>query len=225
MAEQTVTNIQPRRHILGLDREVAPILGVGLGLTAIVLGWRPRFAPIPLGLTALATMPYRDPERTTPDARDCLFAIADGIILQVDELYEHRFLHTDATRITTLISPFDIPINRSPTTGTVQYIEHVAGECLPLWHNDAFYCNTRTYIGIATVWGPLLVTQIAGGFSRRVVHRVQPGDTIEAGERIGTMRFGSRLDVIAQRDALKPTIRVGQKVKAGVTPIAHITAL
>ncbi len=225
MANQAITKEQTRHHILGFDTEVAPILGIGLSLTALVLASRPRLVPIPLALTALAAMPYRNPQRTTPDTPNYIFAIADGTILQIDELYEHRFLHTDAIRITTLTSPLDIPVNRSPTTGTVHYLEHVAGEYLPLWNNDAFYCNTRTYIGIATTWGPLLITQIAGGLSRCVIHRIRPGDTIQAGERVGTVRFGSRFDLIAQRDALKPTVQIGQKVKAGMTPIAHVVPL
>jgi phosphatidylserine decarboxylase len=224
MPEQTITSLQKSRFH-GFDPKVKPILGIGLGLTGLVLGLRPRFAPIPLALTALVAMFYRDPERSTPDQPDLLFASTDGTVLHVDELYEHRFLHTDAIRIAMVASPLGVPVNRSPSAGVVRYREDIQGACSPVWKPEAPDQNTRTYLGIETSWGPLLVTHIAGPLGRRVTPHVESGDEIEAGERLSTARFGSRTDLTVQRDSVQLLVRAGHKLKAGLTPIAHVVPL
>src|SRR6185436_1409880 len=88
MPEQTIST--PRKvRLPGLDAEATPLIGLGLGLTGLILGLRPRLAPVSLALTAAAALLYRDPERTTPDEAESLFAPADGVIASVEELYEH----------------------------------------------------------------------------------------------------------------------------------------
>ena len=116
----------------GIDSEATPVLGVGLGLTGLLLGLRPRLAAWPLALTALTALLFRDPERHTPAEQSTLFAPADGQVLGVEELYEHRFLHTDAVRIAIAASPLDVPVLRSPMQGEVAYLEHVPGAYLPV---------------------------------------------------------------------------------------------
>lgn len=209
----------------GIDNEALPLLGVGLGLTGLALGLRPRLAPLPLALTALTALFYRDPQRSTPDDTDALFAVADGRVLALDEYYEHRYLHTDAIRIATAISPWDVPVNRSPVAGIVRYLEHVPGDYYPIRSAEAARHNTRTYIGIETSWGPLLVVQIAGPLGRRIVSRVQVGDRLEAGERIGVSRFGARTDLIIQRDSIRPLVGIGHRPLAGVTRVAQVVPL
>lgn len=218
--------IRTKRHAIhGLDAEATPLIGIGLGLTGLALGLRPRLAPIPLALTALAALLYRDPDRTTPHHPGMLFAVADGIILSIDEVYEHRFLHTDAIRIATLVSPLNVPVNRSPTAGVVRYLEQQEGETFSVQNSESVERNTRTYIGIETIWGPIMIVQIAGPFSRRVTSYVQEGDILEPGERVGTVRFGSRADIIVQRDSINVLVGSGQKLLAGQTPIAQVVPL
>ncbi|MCG8349799.1 MAG: phosphatidylserine decarboxylase, partial [Chloroflexales bacterium] len=161
MPEETISK-DTAPHILGLDAEVAPFLGLGLGLTGLALGLRPRLVPVPLALTALAAILYRDPKRTTPYAPNALFAVSDGTVISIDEIYEHRFLHTDSLRIVTSLSLLDVPVNRSPVSGVVRYIQHITGEYRTVSDGEAAERNTRTYIGIEASWGPVLVVQIAG---------------------------------------------------------------
>jgi phosphatidylserine decarboxylase len=223
---ESATTPPLRSHALpGLDAEATPVLGVGLGLTGLTLGLRPRFAALPLALTALTALMYRNPERTTPDVPGALFAASDGTILTIDEVYEHRYLHTDAIRISSILSPFDVPVSRSPANGTVRYCEHVAGEHRSIQHPDAAEINTRTYIGIETTWGPLLIVQVAGPLARRLHTRVQPGDHVAAGERIGTARFGSRTDLLVQRDSIRPLVAAGHRLTAGVSHVARLVPL
>lgn len=224
MSEPTLTN-ERNRHIPGLDAEATPLLGIGLGLTGLALGLRPRLAPFPLALTALAAILYRDPERNTPQETDAVFAVSDGTVLRIDEIYEHRFLHTDSLRIVVAQSPLDVPVNRSPASGIVRYVEHVAGEYRPAWDVEAAERNTRTYVGIETLWGPMLIVQIAGPLARRIVCRAQMGDRVDAGERIGTVRFGARTDLIVQRDSVEMLLHVNQHLIAGVSRIARMIPL
>jgi phosphatidylserine decarboxylase len=224
MSEQTTDNIRVR-VIPGLDEEAMPLLSLGLGLTGLTLGLKPRLAPVPLALTALTALLYRDPKRTTPGDSGALFAAADGVVFHVGECYEHRYLHTDAIRIATVLSPLDVPVCRSPAAGTVQYLEHVPGEYRPTRSVEAADYNTRTYIGIEASWGPILVVQVASPLARRIVSHVEPGDQVQAGERIGTARFGARTDLIVQRDSIRPLIETGHRLVAGVTRTAHVVPL
>jgi phosphatidylserine decarboxylase len=224
MSEQTTDNIRVR-VIPGLDEEALPLLSIGLGLTGLTLGLKPRFAPVPLALTALTALLYRDPERTTPEDTGTMFAAADGMVLHVGECYEHRYLHTDAIRIATVMSPLNVPVCRSPATGTVQYLEHVPGDYRSTRNVDAAEYNTRTYIGIKASWGPFLVLQVASPLARRIVSHVETGDQVQAGERISTARFGARTDLFVQRDTIRPLINEGHRLMAGVSRMAHVVPL
>jgi phosphatidylserine decarboxylase len=209
-------------RIPGFDAEATPLLGIGLGLTGILLGLRPRFAPLPLALTALAAALYRDPDRITPADQRAIFAAADGLILGIDEIYEHRFMHTDCVRIATAVSPLDVPVCRCPAGGAVRSVAHESGEYRPASDPEAAERNERAYVGIDTAWGPILVIMMASPLGRRIVCKAQISDTVEAGTRLGTVRFGSRIDLLVQRDAARLLIGPGQHLVAGVTRIGEI---
>jgi phosphatidylserine decarboxylase len=204
---------------------VTPVLGVGLGLTGLLLGLRPRLAAWPLALTAIAAMLYRDPDRATPEEAETIFAPADGMVIGVEELYEHRFLHTDAVRVAIAATPFDVPIHRSPAAGTVAYLEHIPGEYRPIWDLHAAEHNERQYIGIKTAAGPMLLALIAGPLARRVVCRVGLGERVEAGARLCTIRFGARVDLLLPRDVVEDLPAVGGRLQAGVTRVGRIVPL
>jgi phosphatidylserine decarboxylase len=224
MTEQTVTR-ESGSHIPGLDPEATPILGLGLGLTGLALGLRPRLAPLPLALTAIAAALYRNPARVTPHEPGSLFAPADGNVLSVDEVYEHRFVHSDCLRVAVAIGPLDVPICRCPAPGGVSYIEQVAGEYRLASDPAAAERNERIYVGVETEWGPLLIALIAGPLGRRISCRVRLGDRLEAGARIGSMRFGARADLYVQRDVVRLVAVPGQRFCAGITRIGHVMPL
>src|SRR5262245_43779125 len=224
MPEQTLPSSR-KPKLPGLDSEVTPMLGVGLGLTGLLLGLRPRLAPWPLALTAVAALLYRDPDRVTPDDPDALFAPADGSVIGVEELYEHRFLHTDAVRVAIAASPFDVPVHRSPAAGRVGYLEHIPGQYGPIWDLSAAEHNERQYIGVKTEWGPLLLALIGGPLARRIVCRVSMGERLEAGTRLCTARFGARVDLLLPRDAVEHLPAPGARLYAGVTQVGRIVPM
>lgn len=224
MPEQTITKDRAS-PIPGLDAEATPLLSLGLGLTGLALGLRPRLAPLPLALTALAAALYRDPARHTPADPGTVFAPADGAIVVIDEIYEHRFMHTDCVRIAVASSPLDVPVGRSPAAGTVRYLEQVSGEFRPVTDPAAPERNERLYVGIETEWGPMLIVQLAGPLGRRIVCRVRAGDRLEAGARLATVRFGARTDLIVQRDAIRLLVAAGQHVTAGISRLGEVMPL
>jgi phosphatidylserine decarboxylase len=224
MPEQTIPK-ERAAHIPGLDPEATPLLGLGLGLTGLALGLRPRLAAVPLALTALAAALYRDPERATPFEPASIFAPADGVVLRVDEVYEHRFVHSDCLRLSVDIGPLTVPVVRAPAGGVVSLVERVAGEYRPVSDLEAGESNERVYIGLQTDWGPLLIALVAGPIGRRLVCRVQVGDRLEAGARIGTARFGARADLYVQRDVAHLTTGQGMRLVAGLSRIGAVVPL
>ncbi len=224
MPEQTLPN-ERTAHIPGLDPEATPILGLGLGLTGLALGLRPRLAAVPLALTALAAALYRDPERVTPADPGGLYAPADGAVLRIEEVYEHRFVHSDCLRLSVAIGPLSVPVVRAPAGGLVSMVEHVPGEYRPVDDREAGECNERIYIGLQSDWGPLLVALVAGPLGRRLICRARPGDRLEPGARLGTARFGARADLYVQRDVIDLATEPGMRLVAGVSRIGTLVPL
>ncbi len=224
MSEQTLPK-ERTSHIPGLDPDATPLLSLGLGLTGLTLGLRPRFAALPLALTALAAALYRDPERATPNEPGTIFAPADGVVLRVDEVYDHRFVHSDCLRLAIAIGPLTVPVIRAPAGGLIRMVEHVAGEYRPVSDPEAGDCNERIYIGLDTDWGPLLIALVVGPIGRRLVCRVTSGDRLEAGARLGTARFGARADLYVQRDIARLGTGPGMHLVAGISRIGTVVPL
>jgi phosphatidylserine decarboxylase len=224
MPEQTITKDRGS-PIPGIDPAATPLLGLGLGLTGLALGLRPRLAALPLALTAIAAALYRDPARNTPADPGSIFAPADGTVLRVDDVYEHRFVHSDCLRLSVAIAPLDVPVCRSPAPGTVSYVEQVSGEFRPAGDPQAGERNERVYVGVNTEWGPMMVALIAGPLARRITCPLQVGDRLEAGARLGSVRFGARADLFVQRDVVRVLAAPGERLAAGLTRIGQVVPL
>lgn len=226
MPEQDVSS-QPKVSLPGLDPEATPVIGLGLGLASVLLGLRPRLAPWPLAATAVAALMFRNPTRATPSDDETLFAPADGAVLAVDERYEHRFLHTDARRLLVGVSPLDVPVQRSPLSGTVEYLEYVAGAERPLWElraADARH-SARLYVGIAAEWGRALLVITAGPLARHITCAIAAGDQLAAGDRIATVRLGATSELLLPRDIVTRLPLPGARLVAGVTPVGSLVPL
>lgn len=203
----------PRPRIPGLDADATPLIGCGISLVGLLLGLRPRMAAWPLALTAAVALLYRDPDRTTPQEQNTLFAPADGSLHSIDQIYEHRFLHTDATRLTIHTSPIDVPVQRSPVIGKITYLEHVepSGTAeMPSLH-----------IGIQTPWAPVLLTITAGPIGKQVFSRVQQGEDVSAGQRLSLARFGAQVALLIPSDAAEYFPSIGTLLRAGQTRIGQ----
>ena len=157
---------------------------------------------------------FRDPNRAAPSDDGAIVAPADGRILLVEELPDGR------TQIDTFLSVWDVHVNRAPLGGRVVSSEYKPGKFFAAMKPEAGKHNERQDIALETSVGTVRFAQIAGILARRVVCRVGPGDELKTGDRIGLIRFGSRMEVIVP-SGVTPTVIVGQRVRAGETIIAR----
>ncbi len=184
-----------------------------------LLGW-PWLAWPALVLAGFVAFFFRDPERVPPPASDAILAPADGKVVQVVPFTEWQGRDGEPlTQISIFLSPLDVHVNRAPAAGTVEALDYRPGKFLAAWHAAASMENERAILRMRTGTGDIWVKQIAGVLARRIVTWVQPGDKVEAGERVGLIRFGSRTDLILPaRYAVQ--VRPGQRAVGGVTVVA-----
>jgi phosphatidylserine decarboxylase len=188
----------------------------------------------PLGLRVFGILAFfRDPVRYTPRGDTLIVAPADGLITLIQKMPPPLELAADlggaaglgdepVTRVSIFMSVFDVHINRTPIAGTVQRVHYIPGKFLNADLDKASEENERQHFLIERADGLKIgFTQIAGLVARRIIPFVKAGDTVEAGQRIGLIRFGSRVDVYLPAGT-EPAVLKGQSVIAGETVLARL---
>jgi phosphatidylserine decarboxylase len=199
-----------------------------LTLFAFLLGWE-VVGWLLLGLTIWVFAFFRDPIRTTPRGDKLIVAPADGLITMITRVPPPREIagadglaNDDYTRISIFMSVFDVHINRSPVTGRVRKVAYIPGKFVNADLDKASEDNERQHVVVETAAGVRIgFTQIAGLVARRILTFVREGDEVEAGERVGLIRFGSRVDVYVP-SGTGPRVLLGQRAIAGETVLAEI---
>ena len=191
---------------------------IGLGVVGLVLAMLagPWGAAPPLFLALFVLYFFRDPERTIPSDEGIIVAPADGRVTAVTG-------GPDGARISIFLSLFDCHVNRAPVSGTVRARRYTPGRYRAAWDPRAGDENERNHLEIEGPDGRYGLTQIAGLVARRIVCRKDEGDTVRRGERIGLIRFGSRTD-LRLAPGLEPAVRVGDRVRGGVSVMARAAA-
>jgi phosphatidylserine decarboxylase len=187
------------------------------------LGW------LLVGVTIWIAAFFRDPVRTAPRGDKLVIAPADGLITMIAKVPPPPELRgsdglTDAeyTRVSIFMSVFDVHINRSPIAGRVRRIAYVPGKFVNADLDKASEDNERQHLLVEGAGGLRIgFTQIAGLVARRILAFVREGDVVEAGQRIGMIRFGSRVDVYLPAGT-GPRVLLGQRAIAGETVIGEI---
>ncbi|MBB4932149.1 phosphatidylserine decarboxylase [Lipingzhangella halophila] len=169
--------------------------------------WRTALAVPAVGLAAGMTWFFRDPERGPAPGR--MLCAADGVVQSVDAQPDGR------TRVAVFMNPLNVHVNRAPLAGTVVGVEHRPGGFRPAFDKDSER-NERVIWTFETEIGEITVVQIAGAMVRRIVPYLTEGQKVEKGERIGLIRFGSRVDVYLPA-GITPAVANGQQVRAGET--------
>ena len=202
-------------------------------LVAALFAWETIAWPM-AGLTLCILAFFRDPVRVVPQGGGLIIAPADGLVSLIREVEPPRELQVEdgsgsprlgsapVTRISIFMSVFDVHINRAPIGGTVRRVVYIPGKFLNADLDKASEENERQHLLIEGADGTVIgFTQIAGLVARRIVPFVKPGDIIAAGQRIGLIRFGSRVDVYlpAGTDA---KVILGQKIVAGETILGEL---
>ena len=182
-----------------------------------------------LAVTVWVAAFFRDPMRTTPRSEKLVISPADGLVTMIAKVQPPRELSgTDGlpegeyTRVSIFMSVFDVHINRAPITGRIRRIAYVPGKFINADLDKASEDNERQYFLIEGENGAsIAITQIAGLIARRILAFVREGDRVEAGQRIGLIRFGSRVDVFLPAGT-SPRVLLGQRAIAGETVIGEI---
>jgi phosphatidylserine decarboxylase len=204
-----------------------PFIG-GFALVALVLLWLwPPLGWLAVVATLWCAYFFRDPPRVTPAREGILVAPADGRVSRVTDALPPKELELGArplTRISIFMSVFNCHVNRSPLAGRIERIVYRAGAFVSADLDKASESNERNMLVIAAAGGARIgVIQIAGLVARRIVPFVREGEMVAAGQRIGMIRFGSRVDVYLPEGA-RALVGEGQTAIAGETVLADLKA-
>jgi phosphatidylserine decarboxylase len=164
---------------------------------------------------------FRDPERTGERGEHLVIAPADGKIVQITEVDEPAFLKERAIRISIFMNVFNVHVNRYPVSGVIRYVQYNPGKFLNAAVDKASLENEQSSVGIESGSNRILVRQIAGLIARRIVTYGTDGARVQQGDRMGIIRFGSRVDVFLPASA-RPRVSVGETTFAGVTVVAEL---
>jgi phosphatidylserine decarboxylase len=190
---------------------------VVLGLAALRF-WIPLVLWLPVAVWVVAF--FRDPVRDGERGASVAIAPADGKVVDVREVDEPAFIGGKALRICIFMNVFDVHVNRYPLDGTVAYRHYNPGKFLHAADEKASLDNEQSSVGLQTARGKVLVRQIAGLVARRIVTDHGLGTSVRQGERLGLIRFGSRVDLFLPTDAI-PAVQAGDRTTAGQTVVAR----
>jgi phosphatidylserine decarboxylase len=192
---------------------------IGLAVARTSAGW--VVAAAVWGVLAVWVVAFfRDPERAWSQGDRLIIAPADGKVVSVTEVDEPAFFNGRAHRISIFMNVFDCHVNRYPTDGTVAYRHYNPGEFGHAGAEKASLSNEQSSIGLATARGKVLIRQIAGLVARRIVTDHRPGQAVRQGERLGMIRFGSRVDLFLPLGT-RVLVHVGDTTRVGVTVVAE----
>lgn len=211
------------RKFVGIAALVTLVLGFGFHWTTA--GW------LMAAVTAWVALFFRDPERVTPQGEGLIVSPADGMVCMIADVVPPRQLagadgiggidEAPVKRVSVFMNVFDVHINRTPITGTVSRVVYVPGKFLNADLDKASDDNERQYFIVEAADGTRVgFTQIAGLVARRIMRFVHPGDAIVAGQRVGLIRFGSRVDVYLPA-GYGCNVLPGQRCVAGETVLAR----
>jgi phosphatidylserine decarboxylase len=213
-----------RSQLAPIHPEGYPFVG-GFALFSLVLFWLwPPLGWIGTVATLWCAYFFRDPQRVTPVRDGLIVAPADGRVSQIVNAVPPKELALSdqpLPRVSIFMNVFDCHVNRSPVSGRIERMVYRAGAFLSADLDKASEDNERNALIIATPGARIGVVQIAGLIARRIVPFVREGQAVTGGERIGMIRFGSRVDVYLP-EAARPLVAEGQRAIAGETVIADL---
>lgn len=193
-------------YAVALGRRSWPLWLLAFGFTILAL-WVAYF--------------FRDPERSGDRGEDLVISPADGRVVMITEVDEPAFIHGRALRISIFMNVFNVHVNRYPVAGTVKFVHYNPGKFLNAATDKSSLENEQMSVGLEHRGMRILVRQIAGLIARRIVTYSRVGEDVDQGERMGIIRFGSRVDVFLPTTAV-PMVKVGETTFAGTTLLARL---
>lgn len=203
--------------------EGIPFLLGAAALTAAAWFLWPKSVPVALVgllLTAFIACFFRNPARTPPSVRGSVVSPADGKIVFAGDTPAGRYFEEPGKRVSVFMSVFDVHVNRAPVTGKVLAVRYHPGRFLVASVDKASLVNEQNGVLLETPEGRRVAyVQIAGIVARRVVCDLAEGDRVRQGQRVGLIRFGSRVDILMPASAVLE-VREGDRVRAGESVVA-----
>jgi len=214
---------------LNFAREGYPFIGIAtiLAIAAFALAlarrsWSLWLLAVVITILALwVAYFFRDPERSGERGPNLVVAPADGKLIMITEVDEPAFIGGRATRLSIFMNVFNVHVNRYPVDGTVGYVHYNPGKFLNAAAEKSSLENEQSSVGIQSGSYRILVRQIAGLIARRIVTYSKSGQSVKQGDRMGLIRFGSRVDVFLPTDA-KLRVQLGTLTTAGTTVLAEL---
>ncbi|MCC6796347.1 MAG: phosphatidylserine decarboxylase family protein [Candidatus Hydrogenedentes bacterium] len=163
---------------------------------------------------------FRDPKRTITTDASAIVSPADGTIVAIEDFTDSPHYEGPCKRVSIFLSIFNVHINRSPFEGTVESITYKPGQFLDARKSDTSELNEANTIRMTTPKGPMTVRQISGLIARRIICKVEVGETLAKGEKFGMIKFGSRTELYLPVDA-QICVTLKDKVQGGATIVAR----
>jgi phosphatidylserine decarboxylase len=195
------------------------IYGLSLLAVAALLVWATgswAWSIAPVLLAAFFLWFFRDPQRTVPVDPGLIVSPGDGLVTETVTISTPR---GPQQRISIFLSVFDVHVNRSPIGGVIRAVQYRKGQYLNAMNPDSAEHNERNVVTVSGEGIEITFKQIAGLLARRIVFNLSEGDTVERGQRVGLIKFGSRVDVLLPAEAAL-RVKVGQRVKGGLSVLA-----
>ena len=194
-----------------------PLVGAG-----VLIGWltSPLWAVPAFLLAFFFLWFFRDPERVITDAAGAVVSPADGKVTGLSPVTVNG---SQRTRISIFLNVFNVHVNRSPIAGTITDVKYQKGKFMNAMNEASADLNEHNTVSVEGDGTTVVFKQIAGLLARRIVFNRKVGDRVQRGERIGLIKFGSRVDVLLDPDA-KVQIKVGDIVKGGSSVLAYLNA-
>lgn len=206
-----------------IDSAAWPFVAIALVPAAVSAFFGPVWLSwVLLALPVLVALFFRDPDRQSPSGDGQVLSPADGKVMHAGPARAGEAPAGDWQQVTIFLSVLDVHINRTPVAGRVDRVAYLPGSFKAAFKADS-HANERSEIWIDHDGIVVVARQVVGLLARRVVCRVRPGDVLAPGQRIGLMKFGSRMDVFVPPSSIV-RVKAGDRVVAGVTVIATLPA-
>jgi phosphatidylserine decarboxylase len=187
---------------------------------AILLGWlaSPVWAVLPILLAAFFLWFFRDPERAIPQEAGAVVSPGDGKVTDVSPVVVRG---EKQTRISIFLSVFNVHVNRSPIAGVVRDVRYQRGKYLNAMNQASAELNEQNIVTVGGDGQTVVFKQIAGLLARRIVFNPKVGDRLQRGQRVGLIKFGSRVDVLFDASA-RVNVKIGDTVQGGASVLAYL---
>ena len=193
---------------------------LALFAAAVVLGWltRPAWAIIPGLLAIFFLWFFRDPERAIPQEAGAVVSPGDGRVTDISPV---TVGNEKQMRVSIFLSVFDVHVNRSPIGGVVRDVRYQRGQFMNAMNAVSAEKNEQNIVTLEDQHQKIVFKQIAGLLARRIVFYPKVGDRLERGQRVGLIKFGSRVDLLLDASA-RLSVKVGDRVKGGASVLAYL---